>query len=669
MRLVALDFETYYDAEYSLSKLTTEHYVRDDRFEALMVGLKVIEDDHVHSTYTAVGGDIRYALRELELEKAAVLCHHSQFDGLILNHHYGIRPKIWFDTIPMARAEVGSVAARGMSLRALADHFGIGVKGREVGDAKGKHLSDFSAAELEAYRVYCGNDVDLTYELHQLLWRKFTPTELKLIDVTTRLFTEPMLELDTALLEDYKNSVVANKATLLLKAGITKAELTSNPKFADVLRRMGVEPPMKQSPPTGNPTYAFAKTDLGMKALLEHSDEAVVAMAEARVGVKTSIAETRAQRFIDIAGRGKAPIYLKYWGAEQTGRHSAGDKSNFLNLGRRSPLEVEFLTAGQVVMTPAGRATVQEYDSGDTVVTSRGSWRVKECHKPGLRDSIRAPKGYKIVVGDSSNIEARKICYLAGQEDVLQKYRNNEDLYCDMASYVYKKEIGRKDPGRQLGKVIVLACGFGMGPTKFYDTATKAPWNLDISEAMAMDGVQAFRERYHRVKASWDYFNKAVIPAMASGKRIYADYSSLIVTGKECLVLPNGRMLRYPNLRMEDVVERDLTGIVTGVRSQWVFDVREGPRVTPTKLYGGKGMENITQAMARIVVMDQVVQISKRYRIVLPVYDEAVCCVPEAEAEACEAYVAQCLSTPPLWAPDLPLACETGISDYYGGAK
>jgi DNA polymerase len=328
MRLITLDFESFYDSEYTLSKMTTEAYVRDPRFETIMVGLKINDGKR----YTAVGENIQAALGDVDIENSAVLCHHAQFDGLILSHHYGLKPKIWFDTLSMGRAELGSVVAKGMSLGSMSEHLGLGQKGHEVVLAKGKRLSDFTSYELSAYREYCQNDVDLTYRIHQKLRPAFSVSELKLIDLTIRLFTEPVLELDTELLAEYKDLVLRHKDYLMLRAGVTREELTSNNRFADVLRRFGVEPELKDSPtakmPDGTPkrTYAFAKTDDAMKRLVESDDENIQMLAEARLGVKTSIAETRAQRFIDMQKNGPACVYLKYWGAEQTGRHGGGDK-------------------------------------------------------------------------------------------------------------------------------------------------------------------------------------------------------------------------------------------------------------------------------------------------------------------------------------------------------
>jgi hypothetical protein len=213
----------------------------------------------------------------------------------------------------------------------MAEHLGLGAKGHDVVQAKGKHPTDFTPQEIQAYRGYCCNDVELTYRIYEQLCPKFSTPELRLIDLTTRLFTEPILELDTHLLEEYREQVLRNKEFLMRRAGVTREELMSGDKFAGILRGLGVEPELKDSPtakmPDGTPkrTYAFAKTDDAMKRLLEHDNETVQVLAEARLGVKTTIAETRAQRFIDMSNNGAACVYLKYWGAEQTGRHGGGD--------------------------------------------------------------------------------------------------------------------------------------------------------------------------------------------------------------------------------------------------------------------------------------------------------------------------------------------------------
>lgn len=654
MRQVTLDFETYYDGDYSLSKLTTEGYVRDPRFEALILGYQIDGG----TPCTAVGEEIPDALAALRLEECAVLMHHAHFDALILKHHFGVRPKVVLDTLSMARAAVGTLVSRSLSLDALATHFGLGAKGKEVLDAKGKHLADFAPRELANYCRYCANDVALTHALGQRLLPQFALSELRLIDLMVRLFSEPLLELDAVLLQEYKDSEVAHKAGLMLRAGVERADLMSNEKFAALLRRFGVEPEMKTSARTGKETYAFAKTDEAMTALLEHPDDMVRVLAEARLGVKTTLAETRAQRFIDMSLRGAAAVYLSYWGAEQTGRASGRDGTNWQNMGRAQSLEPELISEGATVVTPSGRGVVQDIRD-DVLVTHHREWPIKACHKLGLRDGVRSPEGYTLVVGDSANIEARMLAYLAGQDDVVEKYRAGEDLYCYLATEVFGRPISKADKTeRMLGKVATLGLGYSMGTDKFIDTVRR--WRIEVPPATAARAVETFRSKYARVAAWWRHLQQQVLPAMAEGRRVAADLRGIVATGKDCLHLPNGRVLRYPKLRFD---------AADGKYGSWRYDVRKGAQVEATRAYGGRLAENITQALARVVVMDQAVTIGRRHRVVLLVHDEVVCCVPVQDMQACRDDVLACLRTTPAWAPGLPLDAEVATGEIYGTCK
>jgi DNA polymerase len=320
------------------------------------------------------------------------------------------------------------------------------------------------------------------------------------------------------------------------------------------------------------------------------------------------------------------------------------------------------------VFTPKGRADIT--DSGayklTKIATTAGQFWAGECHRIGLRDAIRAPKGMLLPVGDSSNIEARMVCWIAAQEDILDKYRAGEDLYCEMASDTYGYPVNKKEhpKERQLGKVAVLGLGFGMGKTKFFDTATGSQWRIEIEKDVTDMAVDVFRGKYDKVVDFWRYLNDYVIPAMADGKNIYADPRKLITTVKDGLLLPNGRTLRYPNLH-----QRKNPDPTSYFKTEWVFDVREGARVIKTRLYGGKLCENIVQALARIVVLDQAVTISRKYKVVMLVHDEVVCCVPEEQAEECEKFMLGVMKKTPDWVAGLPLDAETGVGAVYSLAK
>jgi hypothetical protein len=321
--------------------------------------------------------------------------------------------------LSMARAIHGTEV--GGSLGVLVQHYQLGEKGTEVVNALGKRRADFTDEELARYASYCINDVDLTYELFKCLAGDFPIPELELIDLTIRMFTEPVLKLDKTVLANHLVEIRSSKDMLLRNITENKEELMSNPKFAEILRKCGVEPPMKISPTTNKDTYAFSKTDEEFKALLEHENVNVQAVVAARLGMRSTIEETRTERFIEIGQRGLLPIPLRYYAAH-TGRWGGDDKVNMQNLPRSSP----------------------------------------------LKNAIVAPDGYFIVDSDSSQIEARTLAWLAEQNDLVEAFDKGEDVYKIMASAIYGKpqeEITKDE--RFVGKTTILGAGYGMGPVKF----------------------------------------------------------------------------------------------------------------------------------------------------------------------------------------------------------
>ena len=409
MDIVTIDFETYYSKEYTLSKMTTEAYVRDPRFEVIGVGVKV--NDHPTDWYS--GDNPGRFLNSLSYKDKAILCHNTVFDGAILSWHFGIKPKLWLDTLSMARP-LHNVSVGG-SLKNLVSHYRLGAKGDEVIHALGKRRKDFSPDELKRYASYCVNDVDLTYQLFQKMKGRFTPEELRIIDIIMRMYTEPTIELDQPMLQQHLDEVVDRKSNLVADLGLdcteveAKATLMSNEKFASFLKAYGVEPPMKLSPKTQKLAYAFSKSDKEFTALLEHEDTRVQNAVAARLGVKSTIEQSRTQSLIGVAERGKLPIMLNYYGAH-TGRFSGGDKMNLQNLPR-----------------------------GGT-----------------LRKSLCAPKGKVLISCDSSQIEARMVAWVSDQSDLLQAFREGRDVYSEFASEVYGRKVTKTDKvERFVGKTCI----------------------------------------------------------------------------------------------------------------------------------------------------------------------------------------------------------------------
>lgn len=607
MNFLTLDFETFYTPTYSLSKITTEEYVRHADYETIGVSVKV--NDGTPLWYSGPDSGVRNFLGQFDWEHSAALAHNAVFDMAILSWRYGIRPKRILDTLSMARA----LGHPSVSLKALAEHYGLGVKGTEVINALGKRRLDFTPAELAAYGAYCVNDAELTYDLFNVLREGFPLNELKLIDLTIRMFTEPVLELDGEKLADHYNTVVRAKELLLVSAMEDKHDIMRNDYLAAKLKSYGVVPPTKISPTTGKEVYAFAKTDQDFTDLSEHPDLRVQTIVAARLGVKSTLEETRTARFIDISNRGSLPIPLRYYAA-RTGRWGGEDKINLQNLPRGS----------------------------------------------SLKDAIKAPPGHVIIDCDSSQIEARTLAWLAEQNDLVEAFDAGEDVYKIMAASIYNKPEDKvtKDE-RFVGKTTILGAGYGMGAAKF--KAQLANFGKDVPLDECKRIVSVYRETYPKIPELWTTAGEALRAIMEGTVITLGRDGVLSIEGENGIRLPNGLYLRYPNLRWIE--------LNPGEKPNFVYDDKRGRSTVPVRIYGGKLVENLCQALARIIVGEQMLLIAKKYKPVMTVHDAIAVVVPEGEAKIARENVELFMRTRPSWALELPLNCESGVGATYGACK
>jgi DNA polymerase len=536
LNLITLDFESYYDGKKRLGfkTQTTEEYVRDSRFEVIGVGVKV--NDGAETWFSGSAKEISDHLNSYDWPVSALLCHNTLFDGCILSWRFGIKPAYLLDTLSMARAIHGVEA--GGSLAKLAERYNLGKKGDEVVAAEGKRLKDFAPDELAKYGEYCKNDVDLTFRLFQELSSEFPQDELDLIDMTLRMFTEPVFEVDDALLIDRLEEVQQEKQGVLrglmgrMECDTEEAvrkKLASNKQFAAVLEENGVKCPMKPSKTTGKQTYALAKNDEGFLALTEHEDPYIQQLCSVRLGTKSTIEESRVQRFIDIGKRnkGRLPIPLKYYGAH-TGRWAGMDKVNFQNLPSR------------------------------------------DKKKKALKNSVVAPDGYVVINCDSSQIEARILVWLAGQDDVVEQFRKGEDVYSVFATKIYDRPISKANPvERFVGKTCILGLGYGTGAVKLQHTLKTSPPGAIVTEDEAKEFVNTYRDSNDKVIDLWKEGDKAIKDLANWGKTKpfwYGKNKCLMVT-KEGIRLPNGLYIRYPDLKLETEESK----------SQYIYASRKGP--------------------------------------------------------------------------------------------
>lgn len=677
-RLVTLDFETYYDDEYTLKKLSTSEYIRDPRFKAQMVGIKIGSKP----TRCYPASKIAAALHSIPWGTHSLLAHHAQFDGFILSHHYKIFPKKIYCSLSMVRGLFSNDVGAGLHEASIF----FGGQGKLEGGLDPTFgVRTWSKALFNSTVPYCTNDVEECYRIFRDMHPRMPAEEMDLIDLTCRMFTDPVLKVDRPRVQkELEREIAAKKALMLGIAASTFAseiklskadleplgpnpsqedilvrkakKLIGSARFADLLRAEGVEPPMKVSPAWIKApkeerqddkkwVYAFARTDLKFVELLEHPKEAVRDLVEARMSVKSNTNETRAGRFLEATKNGMPlPVYLKY-AAAHTMRWGGGNKMNMQNLKR----------------------------GGE------------------LRRSILAPKGYVLPVADSGQIEARVNAWFWDQLDLLEDFRRSDrfkneqmklpkaqrkvargedrDPYCKFGEVVYGREITTLDDlERFVGKVGILGLGYQMGPPRLRNTlalGTMGP-PVHLSEEECARIVYAYRKKNHRIKAGWAMCQR-IIEEMANG---ISGSHKCIAWDKETIYLPNGMKMHYPRLHDKRVAKMVAHALAPETfdgddydpnMPEYVYE-RKGQEV---KIYGGLLCENIVQALARIIVAGQLLMGARRYRVVTTTHDEGLFLAKAAQGVTATAYIHQCFLTPPAWCLDLPLNAESGYDTFY----
>ncbi|MGE0677821.1 DNA polymerase [Pseudolabrys sp.] len=634
MKFAVLDFETYYDDQYSLRKMTPVEYILDPRFEA--IGCSVKEGQQL--PYWVAGPDLAKLFNELDRDQG-VITHNALFDMSICAWRYGFIPKLMVDTLGMSRACLGH-KLKSLSLNSVASHLGLGVKGDAVGKVKGMSYAAIAGSPTlyQELITYANNDAELCAGIfHKLFYGGHFPVaELAVMDMILRCAVEPSFVIDQNILAQHLGEVRAKKETLLSQAMLLgadgKSSLMSNEQFASLLRQHGVEPPMKVSPITGKTTYAFAKTDLGLLDLQEHENPAVQALVAARLGHKSTIEETRTERLLSIAnlswpGLGQArlmPVPLKVSGAH-THRMSGDWKLNMQNLPARG---------------------------GNNAI----------------RRALMAPQDHEVLTVDSSQIEARLVAWLAGQDDLVLAFENKEDIYSQFATDLMGHPVNRKlkDPVHIaegfVGKTCILGLGYMLGWKKFQarleaDSKNQLGNAIVFDDERAKNTVDFYRRKYSKISGLWRWLENNAIPALAGFTDPVTLGPCLFEEGS--VLLPSGLRLWYDNL------ERTSDG--------WKFTYGRETKY----LYGGKLLENLCQALARIITFDAALRIQKRcsveldliVRMKLQVHDENVFVVHKNSRIAVEKIALEEMHRRPEWGPTLPIAAEAGHGPSYGDAK
>ena len=593
--LITLDFETFYSKDYSLRKLATFQYVRDSRFKVHGVGIQI--DDNEPEWWT---DELEDKLKAIDWSIVTLVGHNLYFDASILFEHYGIVPARRIDTMSMAQALFEPSVS--VSLNSVAQGLNLGHKIAGTLDAT-KDIRDLDTDLLHKLGEYCLQDVKLTREIYDRLVAVTQPTELDLIDLTLRMGTAPVLELDESECQLALVEAQTEQELAIENSNVSKAVLSSNPKFAEHLELLGLEVPTKISATTGKESPALGQNDPEFIELMAAHPE-LQNLWDGRAAAKSNINVTRAQawNFLRTHGSKKMPMPLKYYKAH-TGRWAGTDKLNVQNLPRGSR----------------------------------------------LRKAITAPEGHVVLVGDSSQIELRMNAWFSGETDVLTNQREGKCVYRATAAVHFDKEPDDiTSDERQFGKIMVLGCGYGMGSKRFKHFCASGPLGmkpLHLTDKEARAAIDSYREANPNIVAMWRRLDDAIATMAIPGTD---KEFGCVRLQYEQLLLPNSCTLWYFDLHSTEM--------------GWRFG-----HTRLKSLWGGTLLENIIQALARIVVAEQMLLVDKLdgVQVVGCTHDEIIAVCPEELAEERFNDMIQIMSTPPAWAPDVPLAAEGGWARNY----
>jgi DNA polymerase len=622
--IYGIDFETYWDPkDYSLKKMATTEYIFDPRFKSVMAA--VMKHDWKKPRVFSHEQFIAW-LKTVDWQRTGMLAHHAQFDGLILSHHYGVKPAAYFDTLSMARP-IMPVSVGG-SLQTLCSAFGRASKTKAGAliDTAGKR--DLSKAEYRALAAYAGDDIEDAWFLFNKFLPFTQPKELRLIHTTVKMYAQPRLLINKKSVDALHTAVKDNKANLLETVNtllpatyphtVSRETVTSSAKLGALLLELGYDPPTKVSRKTGKIQFAFAKNNEDFKLFHKQGDKLLKALLDARLALSSSILETRTARMSNRSKHGVQPIYLKYWGAK-TGRWSGGDKANWQNLTRGSD----------------------------------------------MRKAVYAPRGYKLIIADLAQIEVRVNAWMSNQKDLIHVFATKGDPYCLAASKIYSRPIDKNDDPdeRFIGKVATIMLGYGAGGAKFAEYLRLGMMGpaVDMSDEQGKDIVNAWRRANHGIVANWRHVENCVRSAFLGKQELLDEVLTYRGENNNGITeLPDGTYIRYDDIRVDE------RGLSHCNKSRLL---KNGARSEERQyLYGGLLVENNTQALSRSIIAAQMLAIEDALptaQIVMSTHDELVLIVTNEESKNALKVVKRIMSTSPDWAPTLPLDVEAHASQRY----
>jgi DNA polymerase len=487
---------------------------------------------------------------------------------------------------------------------------------------KGSHLYDLQPAQIAWFKKYCEDDTHITAALYEAWKDRIPDQENQLIDHTIKLFLNPILCIDLeAQMRIIEQESLETEAQLE-NMGLTRKDVRSDATFFNYIQSLGYTPPTQYSVKQDKEIPCFKKNAPEFLDFYAENPE-LQDLLDLKININSSIKRTRSEQLVKAAQihQGRIPVAYNYCGAF-TGRFSGTNKINLQNLPRGS----------------------------------------------ALRQAITAPPGHVLVACDLSQIEVRVLAWLAGQDSIMQIFRDKKDPYCEMASLIFKKPVTKKDPDeRFVGKSAVLGLGFSMSAGKFQLYCAAQGRKLDAE--LCEHTVNTYRNTYPKIVQFWRTIGNRLKDLCIAGpklpskwrnptedvKQINTDAQYIInqylrITDHQSIRLPSGREISYYGLHYDPEID--------------------GYRLPNNKkVYGALCVENLVQGTARDIMCDMLLRVEQYHSVVMHTHDELVVCVEETRAEEIKAHLLEIMTTPPPWAIGIPLDAEAACGFTYGDCK
>lgn len=645
MRNLYIDIETY--SSVSLPDCGLHKYMESPDFEILLVSY-AFDDEPVRCIDIAAGEEIPaellFALTDTETVKHA---WNAAFEYTAFSKYYkGIDTEQWVDDMVVSLYH-GFPASLGDAGKAL------GLPQDKQKDARGKRLirlfsipdkkkgrimPEDKPEEWAEYKEYNIRDVETEREIStrvcgygafpvpSFLWDEWR------ID---RRINDKGVRLDMGLVRGAL--AISEEETTALKARVKDITGLENPNSVAQLKSWIEEK-------TGTAPESLDKAAVS-ELLSGDLPEEVREVLEIRQKLgKSSIAKYDAMVDCECAD-GRARGLFQFYGANHTGRW-AGRSIQLQNLPRNYIEHIGY-----------ARGLVKAEDK-DSIEMMYGD--VQDTLSQLLRTALIPSEGNEFVIADYSAIECRVLAWLAGEESTLQAFCNGEDIYCHTASRMYGVHVvkhGENGELRQKGKQATLACGYGGGVNALRAMGAKG------TDAELQPLVDYWRRANPNVVKYWAEVERAAKFAMRTGEAAYAKhvtfrYETDNESGLRFLTceLPSGRKLFYCNPRFK-TNRFGSTSIA--------YDAQRTAGWGETETYGGKIVENLTQSVARDLLMNALKNIEDAgYTVVSHVHDEVIVDAPKGALTVDALSKLMCVL--PEWADEsLPLEAAGFISDYY----